>query len=133
MNKKRTSLMSLVMAVAMLISMIPAMSVGTSAADEIDHIIFDFRSEATLTASGMRPYKHTPTAGEPDPDTGGKYEWSTEKQALRVLYADSKVQPVFRLMAVANQANMIPAEYRYMVVVYQVILLEFMNKYFGLY
>ncbi len=117
MNKKRNRLLSLVMCIAMLVSMLPVIATATSAA-EIDHIIFDFRSEATLTASGMAPYRHNPTAGEPDPYTGGKFEYSSDKQAMRILYAESTAQPIFRLMSVTTKPNTIPAEYKYFVVVY---------------
>ena len=118
MKKNLTRFLGFVLSLIMIASLFAGMTFTVSA-DEIDRIIVDFRSADALSASGGAPYIHKPSNVEPDPYTGGKYSFSTEKQAMRIEYAESKVQPPFRIMTVMKSSNLIPSEYKYWVVVYQ--------------
>ncbi|MBQ8551250.1 MAG: S-layer homology domain-containing protein [Clostridia bacterium] len=112
---------SLLLTVSMIVSLVftSAFAVGVSAAEtdpkKIDKIIVDFRNEAEFSKNG-EVYKHNPTTAEPDPDTGGRVSFSEEKNAMRIEYAESKVQVPFRVM---TKIKGLTDEYKYWVVVYQ--------------
>jgi len=122
MKKRICSVISVVVTVVLTLSFLPIFAVTASSATadkEIDKIIIDYRSEALLKASGGGVYKHSPTAGEPDPYTGGKVSFSDALGAMQVQHhAVSKAEP-YRVMLYANKSGKLTSEYKYFVVVYQ--------------
>ena len=118
--KRRNSAISLILAVSMILSLVfsAAFSLTASAAEtdpkKINKFIVDFRSE-NAQIKNSEIYRHKPTAAEPDPNTGGLYSFDTAKSAMKLEYAESKVQNPFRIM---TKIKGLTAEYKYWVVVY---------------
>jgi len=103
MNKIRISVLSFIMALAMVLSLF-SMSVSATTTDpaSIDKVIVDLRSEASVR-SPFSLYKHTPTEWEPDPLLGGKYSFDDAKQALKLEYSPCEQQNDYRLMLRSNK------------------------------
>jgi len=121
MNRHFKRFLSAVMCVMMVLSVLVITPVSAAETDpkKIDKYIVDMRNEeAFLTQSKV--YKHTPSAVEPDPNTGGVYSFDAEMQAMRVHYSESTVQPPIRLMLHASMNKNMRASQRYMVMVYAV-------------
>jgi len=125
--KRNIRLISLLMTVFMVLSMLQtaiSASAVTSAAPtqdptSIDRVIVNMR-DAESFAEKMNIYQHTPTEVEPDPYTGGKISFNDDLQAMELEYAENKRQPDWRAMLRFNKKDTITAEYKYLVVVYNV-------------
>ena len=122
MKNRLRSVISIIFTAILTTSVLSAFAVTTSAdaaPKEIEKIIIDYRSESALKLSGGGVYKHSPTAGEPDPYTGGKVSFSSEKSAMQVQHhVVSRAEP-YRVMLYANKNGQLTSAYKYFVIVYQ--------------
>ena len=114
-------MLSCITAAASLLSLFTVFSC-VSAADkkpeDIDRVVVDCRS-AEAFAKTSKVYVHTPTENEPDPFTGGKYEFNSDIGAMEVLYNENqKGGNQFRVLTMFNQKGNLTDEYKYFVIVY---------------
>ena len=86
----------------------------------IDRVIVNMRDEESF-ADLMNIYSHTPTAVEPDPNTGGVYRFDDELQAMELVFSENKRQPDWRGMFRFNKKDSITENHKYFVIVYSVI------------
>lgn len=87
-------------------------------AKTIDKKIVSFRDEDSFLDSGSF-YNHTVSTAEPDPNTGGVYAFSAEKEALKLEYSENAKYAPYRVMTHLTRAKL-TTEYKYFVVVYSV-------------
>ncbi len=117
---KNKRILSMVLCVVMVLSMIATaviyLATPIAAADpkKIDKLVVDFRNEAAFLENG-KVYVHKPTEADPDPLTGGVYEFDSDMQALRIIRSESAKHNPYRLM---NHVYNITSEYKYWVIVY---------------
>jgi len=120
---KRTAkrILAAVLCMMMVMSTIVIMPVSAAETDpkKIDKYVVDFRTDEAFHKES-KVYHHTPSDVEPDPNTGGVYSFDTEKQAMRVHWADSTVQNPIRLMLHASMNKNLANAHKYMVMVYSV-------------
>ena len=125
--KRTGKILSVIMAVIMTVSMLTtatSAAVVTSASPKvdpttIDRVIVNMRDPEAF-AEKMNIYSHNPTTQEPDPYTGGKYEFNDELEAIELQYAENKRQPDWRAMFRFNKVGTITEEHKYLVMVYSV-------------
>jgi len=120
-NKRIISLvMCIIMAISLLGTAIYYLTTPLYAAKaqtdpkQIDKYIVDFRTEASFNKKASA-YIHKPKETEPDPLTGGKFDFDEEKGAMRILYSASEVQVPHRLML---KITALKSEYKYWVIVW---------------
>jgi len=118
--KKIYRILSLLMTVAMLLCMVPVTAAAeTVDPKQIDKYIIDCRNEEAFNTYA-KYYEHTPLPHEPDPFTGGKYNFNAEKQAMQIEYYPTGIQTPIHLHFHANEKKLLSAEFKYFVLVYSV-------------
>jgi len=117
---KKRRLLSLVMTVVMALSLMSSLfAVNLSAATDpkaIDKVIVDFRNERAYKQNGS-VYVHKPTETEPDPNTGGLYEFNEEMQAMQVLYSKAQ-RDKYSDIRLMSKVQGLSEKYKFWVLVY---------------
>jgi len=118
----RNRILSFIMTLVMLVSVILGASLTVSAETdpkEIDKVIIDCRNEKSFNVHA-KYYEHPPTDNEPDPLTGGKYNFNAQKEAMQIEYYETGYQNPIHMMLYVNKLGYLDASYKYFVMVYEV-------------
>lgn len=114
-TKRLSALLLCIAIIVSLFTVFSTISVNAASSSAEDNVIIDMRSQSLFEASGAKFYYHTA-----NPDTHGKYEFSYDKQALKLNYLEHDGQKPYRVMFHTNaDGGKVTDEHKYVVVAYQ--------------